>query len=122
MAAIATCRLIVELDGLGENLQFPEAFTTTTTPTTFTYMRQTQTTADTEEALDIGNVTTPLLIIITCVTNDVDIDTSYSSSFSAEQTIPEGETAMINNPSGTVYIKNNDAEEESVVEFLVIGT
>lgn len=121
MAAIATCRLIVELDGLGENLQFPEAFTTTTTPTTFTYMRQTQTTADTEEALDIGNVTTPLLIVMKCITNDVDVDCNYSSSFSADITINEGEVAVFR-PAGTVYIKNDDSEEESVVEFLVIGT
>lgn len=121
MAAVATVRATVELEGLRKTLNFPLEFTTTTTPTTYFMGRQVQATADTEEALDMGDVATPLLIVLYCVSNDVDIDCNYSASFSADITVNEGEGSIFR-PAGTVYIKNDDSAEAVTVEYLVIGT
>jgi hypothetical protein len=121
MAAVATVRATIELEGLRKTLNFPIEFTTTTTPTTYFMGRQIQATEDTEEALNIGDVTTPLLIALVCVANDVAIDTSFSSTFSEEITVNEGEAAIFM-PKGTVYLKNNNSEELSTVEYVVIGT
>jgi hypothetical protein len=121
MAATATARLVVTLEGLAKTIEFPVGWSTTSTPTKYYYGRQVQAVADTAEALEMGNITTPLLVVISCVTNDVDIDTSYSASFNAEQTVNEGECAVFC-PAGTVYIKNDDASETSTIDVLVIGT
>ena len=121
MAAIATARLVVELDGLLKPVSFPVGWATTTTPTKYIQARQVMGVADTAEALDIGDITTPLLVVLTCVTNDVDIDCNYSSSFSADITVNEGEAAVFM-PAGTTWIKNNDAAEVSTIEYLVLGT
>ncbi len=121
MSATASSKLITLLQGLGKTIEFPVGWSTTTTPTKYYYGRQIQATADTEEALEMGNVTTPLLVVISCVTNDVDIDTSFNTTFSAELTINEGECAVFS-PTGTVYLKNDDAGEASTLDILVIGT
>jgi len=120
MAATCSARLIVTLDGLGKTIEFPVGWSTTTTPTKYTYLRQTQEVADTAEALDIGDITTPLLVVVSCITNDVDIDTSYSASFNAELKVNEGECAVFV-PEGTIYIKNDDAAEASTIDVLIIG-
>ncbi len=120
MAATATVNLIIELDGLNDNIKFPIKFSTTTTPTKYVKGRQ-ATTADTAEALEVGDLTTVLLAVVECITNDVDIDTSYVSSFNAEITVNEGE-ATVFMPSGTIWIKNDDAGEVSTVDYLLIGT
>jgi hypothetical protein len=80
-----------------------------------------QAVADTDEVLAVGDVGTIELIIMKCITNDVDVDTSYSAAFSAEIEIQEGEVSIFK-PSGTVRIKNNDAAEQSTVEYLILGT
>ena len=121
MAATATAKLVVELDELDQTLRLPWTWDTTTTPTAYYKGRQTQATADTAEALELGTVSTPLLIVVRCVTNDVDIDCNYSSSFSADITVNEGECAVFT-PAGTVYIQNDDAGEASVVEVFAVGT
>jgi hypothetical protein len=121
MTASASAKLVVELDGLNKPVSLPVSWETTTTPTKYVRMRQVQATADTAEALDIGDVSTPDLIVIECIANDVDIDCNYSASFSADITVNEGEAAVFK-PAGTVYIKNNDASEASTVEYLVVGT
>jgi hypothetical protein len=121
MTASAKCNIVVELDGLNKNIQLPVSFATTTTPTTFAHLRQTQSTTGVAEALDIGDVTTPLLIVMECITNDVNVDTSFNTSFNSELLIKEGEASVFV-PTGTVYIKNNVTEEVSTVEYLVIGT
>jgi hypothetical protein len=112
--------LVAELNGLGLTEIIPGSFSTTTTITAFQHGFVTQGTADTAEALDMGGVTTAHLVIIHCITNDVDIDTSYSASFHAEITVNEGEWAVFQ-PAGTMYFQNNDASEESVLEYWIWG-
>lgn len=121
MAAECKVTISAQITGLGQLFEMVDTFTTTTTATRKTYGYQVQAVADTAEALDLGDVTTPELIIIRCIANDVDIDTSFSASFSAEITVNEGEVAVFK-PTGTVYIKNDDAAEAVTVEFVVVGT
>jgi hypothetical protein len=121
LAAIAEIRATIEFEGLRKTINFPMEWTTTTTPTKYVQMRQNQAVADTAEALDMGDVTTPLLIALVCVTNDVDLDCNYATSFSADITVNEGEGTIFM-PKGTVWIKNNDSAEQSTVEYIVIGT
>jgi hypothetical protein len=121
MAAVSTTTIVSVLTGLGLSEEFVDTFTTTTTPSAKAKIYQAQAVADTDEALDIGDVSTVELIIIRCVTNDVDVDCNYSSSFSADITVQEGEVAVFK-PAGTVQLKNNDAGEQFTIEAIVIGT
>lgn len=121
MAASCEVTVIGNVSGLDKELIFPEKFTTTTTPTKAFINRQIQAVADTDEALNLGGISTVELIVLKCVTNDVDVDTSYVSSFVAEITVNEGETAVFK-PTGTVRIKNDDAAEVSTVQYMVIGS
>ena len=121
MSATNNIALVFELAGLGEQERVADSFSTATTITAKHHGYQTQAVADTAEALDLGGVSTIELILIHCISNDVDIDTTYVSSFSAEIAVNEGEWAMFK-PEGTVYIKNDDSSEQSVVEVWVWGT
>lgn len=121
MAAECAVNILAEVTGLGQIQKFAEKFTTTATPTRCHYGYIVQDTADTAQALDVGDVGTIELIIMKCVSNDVDVDTSYVSAFSAEIEIQEGEIQIFK-PTGTVYIKNDDAGEQSTIEYIVIGT
>jgi hypothetical protein len=121
MAAECNINLLCELSGLGKELRIAERFSTTAVPTRKFHQILVQNTADVAEALAVGDVGTIELIIMICVTNDVDVDTSFSTSFNAELTINEGELQIFK-PTGTVYIKNDDATELSTVEYWVIGT
>jgi len=122
MAAEANISIIAEVSGLGKLQEFAEKFATTTAPTALTYNYRVQASAtDNPEALDLGDISTVHLIILKCVSNDIDIDTSYATSFSAEIEVQEGEVAIFK-PTGTVYIQNDDTGEQSTYEYLVIGT
>lgn len=121
MSAEANFNILGEITGLGKELRIPERFSTTSVPTRVSYQYVVQAVADTAEALVVGDVGTIELIVMKCITNDVDVDTSYSVSFNAEIEIQEGETHIFK-PKGTVYIKNDDSAEQSTVEYWVIGT
>jgi hypothetical protein len=121
MSAEFATSVISELTGLGKDLNFAEKFSTTATPTRAFYQYMVQATADADEAIAVGDVGTIELIIMKCVSNDVDVDTSYSAAFSAEIEIQEGEIAVFK-PTGTVRIKNDDSGEQSTIEYVVIGT
>ena len=121
MAAEANVSIIAEVTGLGQLQVLAEKFAITTTPARVHYQYMEQATANTHEVLDIGDVGTVHLIVLKCIANDVDIDTSYvASTFSAEIEIQEGEAAVFK-PTGAVWIKNNDTDEKSKIEYLVIG-
>jgi hypothetical protein len=120
MAAEATIKLLLEMTGLGDDLFAAGKFSTTTTPTKVVYNYKQQATADTAEVLALGGVTTPHLLVIHCITNDLSVDTSYSATFSAEVSVQEGEFAVLK-PSGTLWIKNEDSAEQSTFEYWVIG-
>lgn len=121
MAATGNINIIAELLGLGKDLDFLDRFTLTNTPTKSTKQYRQQAVADTEEALDLGGVSTVDLIIIKAVENDLLIDTSYAdATFSEEINLPEGEIAVFK-PGGTVYINNEDGTEQCIYEYIVIG-
>ena len=120
MAAEANVSVICEVTGLGQLQMMAEKFAITTTPARVHYQYMEQLTADVAEVLDIGDVGTVHLIILKCIANDVDIDTSYSASFSSEIEVQEGEVTVFK-PVGTVWLENNDAGEKSTIEYLVIG-
>jgi len=114
MAADAKISLFGKIENLGETDRLMGMFEVAgVTAKDNNY--QTQAVADTDEALNIGGVTTPSLVIINAVTNDVNVDTSFDTTFHAEISIPEGEWAMFK-PAGTVHIKNATAAEEVTVE------
>ena len=122
MAASGTINIIAQLLGLGKEVDFIDRFTLTNTPAFTTgNMYRTQAVADTEEALDLGGVSTVDLIVIKAVTNDLLIDTSYAAAtFSEEINVPEGEIAVFK-PGATVYVMNEDAAEQVTYEYIVIG-
>lgn len=120
MAAEANFNILGEISGLGKELKIAEQFSTTV-PNRVFYQYMVQAVADTAEILAVGDVGTIELIVMKCIANDVDVDVSYSASFHAEITIDEGKLQIFK-PTGTVYIKNNDAGELSTVEYWVIGT
>jgi len=120
MAAECNLNILAELVGLGKTLKIPERFSTTAAPTRAFYQYMVQDTADEDEAIAVGDVGTIELIIMKCISNNVDVDTSYSDAFSAEIEIQEGEMAVFK-PTGTVRIKNDDDGEQSTVEYWIIG-
>lgn len=124
MAAELDISIFASLSGLGDLMEFlPKKFSGVSIPTKKLFSRQIQAVADTEEALELGNITTTTqMLIIKCISNDVDLDLDFVAAFDADLTIQEGETAVIPAPSGVVYIKNNDAAEVSTVEYLLTGT
>lgn len=119
MAAEASITVNAELTGLGKMLEFAEKFTVTTTPTAYTYNYRTLATADTAEALDLGDVTIVHLIIIKAIAS-IYIDTSYVSTFVNEIVLHAGEVAVFK-PAGTVYIKNYTAAATPTYEYVVVG-
>ena len=122
MAAELKIKVSAELTGLGDVMKFlPKKYTAVGTPTVKFGNRQIQAVADTEEALYMGGITSPIMIIMKCISNDVDVDVSFNAAFSAEITIEEGETQVFK-PTGTVYIKNDDAGEAATVDYIVVGT
>lgn len=123
MAAEFNVSVIAELIGLGKDVSFTDKGIDGTTPTAGSYMYRTLATADTDEALDLGDVSTVGAIVIRAVTNDLDIDLDYASSFDVDLTIKAGEVAaVIPYPSGVTQIKNNGAGETPVYEYFIVGT
>lgn len=124
MAATLDVSVIAELQGLGQDISFLDKGTDGTTPTATTGLQyRTLATADTDEVLDLGDVATVTCILIRAITNDLDIDLDYSSSFDVDLTIKAGEIpCVIPNPAGITRVKNNGAAEAPVYEYLVVGT
>lgn len=120
MASELNIRISAKLTGLGVPIEFLKRFTHGQTPTAYTHAYVTQTTTNIAQVLALGDVTTVDLIAIKCVSNDLAVDTSYSSSFNEEITVKEGEPAVFA-PAGIVWIKNNVEGEVSVFEVLIVG-
>lgn len=119
--ATANIKILADVTGLGERMEFVESFDVSTDPTVFTHQYRIQATSDTAEALALGDVSTEHMVIIKAVTNDMDVDCDYSATFDADINIPQGEVAIFK-PSGTVYIKNATAAETVTYEYWVLGT
>ena len=121
MAASFSISILTELTGLGQLQELSEKFSETTAPTRAMYHYAIQDSADTDQALELGDVATVDVLILKCVSNDVDLDLDYVSSFDADLTVQEGEICVIPTPAGVVRFKNNDATEQSTIEYLLIG-
>jgi len=128
MAAVLDVNIMCEVTGLGKIQSFLERATDGTAPTALTYNYRTLTTADTAEALDLGDVSTVTGIAIRAVGSyDVDVDldnaTDDPDDFDADFTIKAGEpAAYIPNPAGNVYVKNNGESETPSYEYWCCGT
>jgi hypothetical protein len=124
MAATLDVSVIAELQGLGQDISFLDKGTDGTTPTATTGRQyRTLTTADADEVIDYGDISTATCIIIRAISLDLDIDLDYSSAFSADLTVKAGGVpVVIANPVGVVRVKNNGAAETPVFEVWVIGT
>ena len=122
MAAEFKINMLAQLTGLGEQIDFIKTGTDETTPTAGSYMYRTIATADTAEALDLGDVSTVTAIVLYAVDYDVDIDCDYVSSFDADLTAKAaGIPVVITYPAGTVYVKGESGQTPKY-EYLVIGT
>ena len=122
MAAQFDISVIAELTGLGEDINFIKKGTDETTPTAGAYMYRTIATANTAEALDLGDVSTVTAIVLYAVDYDVDIDCDYSAAFDADLTAKAGSfPAIIPYPAGTVYVQG-ETDQTPAYEYLVIGT
>jgi hypothetical protein len=122
MSAEFECSIIAKLSGLGKDIDFAEKGSDETTPTACTHMYATIATANTAQALDLGDVSTVTMVILYAVDYDVLIDTSYSASFSTELTAKAaGIPAVIPYPGGTVYVQG-ETDQTPKFEYLVIGT
>lgn len=120
MAIECSIKILAKVTGGDKDISYPEAFTVTTTPTKPLLNRQIQASADTAEALNLGGIGTVELVIIKATSNDLKVDTSFSSSFNEEITVAEGEVTIFK-PSGTPYI-HGDGSNAVTVDYLIIGS
>jgi len=122
MAAEFKINMMAQLSGLGEQIDFIKSGTDETTPTAGSYMYRTIATADTAEALDLGDVSTVTAIILYAIDYDVDIDCDFVAAFDADLTAKTaGIPVVITYPAGTVYVKGETGQTPAY-EYLVIGT
>lgn len=108
-----------ELEQIAQD--FIKRFTITATPARSFHQILVQATADVAEVLPVGDVGVVELIVMFCSSNDVDIDTTYVSSFNAEIECQENEWVVFK-PKGTTWIMNDDSSEQSSIEYWVLGT
>ena len=124
MAAEADCRVQVELTGLGLNREFFDRSTDGTTPTAATYNYRVLAVAATEEALDLGDVSTESILAIRAIDLDLKVDLSYTATtFRTSFTLKAGEpAALIPNPGGSIYVLDDAGDETPAYEYLLLGT
>ena len=121
MAAEFKINMMAQLSGLGEPVNFIKFGRDETTPTAGCYMYRTITTANTAEALDLGDVSTVTAIILYAVDYDVDIDCDFSVAFDADLTAKAaGIPVVITYPAGTVYVKG-ETDQTPKYEYVVVG-
>ena len=123
MAAEFQVKMMAQLSGLGEQIDFIKSGTDETTPTAGSYMYRTIATANTAEALDLGDVSTVTAIVLYAVDYDVliDCDCADVGSFDVDQTAKAaGIPVVITYPAGNVYVQG-EADQTPKYEFLVIG-
>jgi len=121
MAAVASITTSISITGLGSVAMDMSNSFSGTTPTVAVYQMKTLGTVDTPEALDLGGVSTVQGILLKAVDYDVDIDTSFDSSFSKELDCAAGESVYFK-PEGTVYVNGGETDETPTYEYIVFGT
>lgn len=122
MAAEFKIKMIAQLTGLGEQIDFIKSGTDETTPTAGSYMYRTIAAANTAEALDLGDVATVTAIVLYAVDYDIDIDCDYVAAFDADLTAKAaGIPVVITYPAGTVYVRG-ETDQTPKFEYVIIGT
>lgn len=123
MAAQLKCGVSLTVQGLGKGTELKDNWLSASTPSEAIHSESlTQTTTNTEQALYIGDSTTPLALLIRAVTNDVKVDLNYTSAtFRASIVILEG-TSQLVVPAGDVYFMNNTTDELATIEYAYAGT
>ena len=122
MAAEATVKLLAKLTGLGNEEHYSKSGTDETTPTASAYMYRKIVTADTAEALDLGDISTVTGIVLYAISHDVDIDLDYVAAFDADMTAKAaGIPVVITYPAGSVYVKGETGQTPTF-EYLIWGT
>lgn len=123
MAASIDVSIIVEAFELDGDIDFISKETDGTAPDTYVKHMPTLAVANTAEALDMGDVATAQLLVIKAIDYDLDIDLDYVSAFDKDLTVKAGEpAAVIPNPAGVIYVKNNGTDETPQYKYLLIGT
>lgn len=122
MAISCDVRTELTLTGLEVgDLVLAKKFTVGTVPTAYNNQRRTLAVADTEEALDLGDVAATSLIWLYAIDGDIYVDCDFVTAFDADLEIKSG-TCNVFSPVGTVYVKNADAAETPSYLYAVIGT
>ena len=123
MSAEFKVKMMAQLSGLGEPIDFIKLGTDETTPTAGSYMYRTIAAVNDEEALDLGDVSTVTAIVLYAVDYDVDIDCDYDgATFDADLTAKAaGIPVVITYPAGDVYVQG-ETDKTPKYEYLVIGT
>lgn len=123
MSATIDVTVVVDLLSLGKSPNFIDKATDGTTPDTYVSHLPTLASANSEEALDMGDISTAQLLVIRAIDYDLDVDLDFDTSFDADFTLKAGEpAAVIPNPSGTIKVKNATADQAPQYEYLLIGT
>ena len=123
MAAEATLEYYFKLSGLRSQDDVVAGLgTEADTPTASSGVQyRTLAVADTEETLDVGDITTVDVIILKAIDYDVAIDTSFSAAFSTEIIARAGGMPVVFTPGGTVKVKNVTASQTPKYEYLAVG-
>ena len=122
MTASARVEIKFILNDLGNRVEADLASNITTTPTVYNQQRRVLATADTAEALGLGDVSSSQLLVIKAVLLNLEVDLDFVTTFNADLTIPAGETAIIPRPAGVVYVKNATATQTPTYEYYLVGT
>lgn len=124
-----SCKIKTELNltGLGEEITLKDDYDVATTdaaPTAFNKQYRTLAAGGTGEVLDLGDVQQDQLrlIYIKAIDYDLDIDTSWATSFSSEITVLAGESQIFRVPADNVIqVKNTTGTETPAYEYAVVG-
>ncbi len=119
MAAEASVTITINCTGLASaNYSLIKTFTGTT-PTVVTQAHR-LIAAGADEAIPLGDIATVEGAIIVAVTEAMQVDLDFVSSFDADGEVAEGQ-AQYFKPSGVLYIKNTGAGT-GAYEYLLFGT
>jgi hypothetical protein len=122
MAATIDVSVIIEAFELDGDVSFISKETDGTTPNTYVKHMPTLAVADTEESLDVGDVSTAQLLVIKAIDFDLDVDLDFVTLFDADLTVKAGgPAAVIPNPAGTIKVKNSTASQAPQYKYLLIG-
>ena len=124
MAGVVSITTSISISGLGTSTVNLSNTFTGTVPTKMGQQYRVLAVADTEEALDLGDVSTVEGVLIRAVLLDLDIDTSYTpSTFVKEINLAAGESIYLK-PEGAeaIYVKNGTGAETPSYEYVVFGT